>query len=220
MPRSVRPIQTLGYLVLPLAVLLAGCHMPPAPADWSPNQPRPADAPEARSDAGGEGHSHAEGEEHLGRLVAKAPADWVKEPPAGMNRVAQFRLPRAEGDPEDAELVVTFWPGGVGPVEENVRRWYGQFTQPDGRPTEQVAKRRDLTLAGMRATRVDLTGTYRGSAGPMMMAPAEPKPGWRMIAVLLTGPDGDYVFRLTGPRATVARWERSFDAYLASVKRH
>jgi len=48
-------------------------------------------------------------------------------------RFAQFKLARADGDEEDASLVVFFFgPNQGGSVSDNVDRWVGQMQQADG----------------------------------------------------------------------------------------
>jgi hypothetical protein len=42
----------------------------------------------------------------LGSLELSVPEGWIREKPVSSMRTAQFRLPRAEGDLEDAEVAV------------------------------------------------------------------------------------------------------------------
>ena len=44
------------------------------------------------------------------------PAEWLQETVSSPMRLAQFALPRAEGDVEDAELVVFYFGGSGGTV--------------------------------------------------------------------------------------------------------
>lgn len=194
---------------------LAGCNMPAAPDDFQPGQNSPADG----SGGPSAGDDHREAGQHVGDLVVTVPDGWKVEEPEGQFRIAQYSLPRVSPDKEHAALVVTSFPGGVGSVEDNLNRWYAQMTQPDGRPSQKAAKVTRRTVDGMNLTRLDLSGTYTASGGPMMAAGA-PKPGWRMLAAHLAAPDAAYVFKLTGPAKTVARWAKSFDDYLNSIRKH
>src|SRR3954453_21659963 len=72
-----------------------------------------ADAPTQTIDAGG--------------VTFQAPAAWKSTPPSGTMRRAVLRVQAVEGDTEPAELVVTAFGGGAGTVEENLKRWQGQF---------------------------------------------------------------------------------------------
>src|SRR3982074_3165456 len=49
-----------------------------------------------------------------GELKYKAPAGWVTEQPTSSMRVAQYKLPKVEGDSEDAGLVLYFFGKGQG----------------------------------------------------------------------------------------------------------
>jgi hypothetical protein len=66
-------------------------------------------------------------------------------------------------------------------------------------------------------TTVDVAGTY---ASGMMMGPATPKPGWRLLgAIVEGGPEGAVFFKLTGPARTVAAAQKDFRRLLQSLKR-
>ena len=84
--------------------------------------------------------------EAAGGLLFTAPDGWQKVATASSMRVAQYSLPRADGDAEDAELVLYYFGGGGGGVDANIERWLGQVQQPDGRPTSAVAKKETRTV--------------------------------------------------------------------------
>src|SRR6187549_732359 len=65
-------------------------------------------------------------------LAFVAQPGWVSETPATSSRKAQYRLPHASGDSEDAALVVYYFGGQGGSVQANLERWAAQFEQPDG----------------------------------------------------------------------------------------
>ena len=77
----------------------------------------------------------------ISALTFSAPAGWKPVPTSSSMRVAQFALPRAAGDPADAELVVYYFGGSGGTVEANIERWVGQMKQPDGKPSNAAANR-------------------------------------------------------------------------------
>ena len=54
----------------------------------------------------------------------EAPAGWQKVDNPNPMRKATFKIPRAEGDPEDGEMSVSL---AGGTVDQNVQRWSGQF---------------------------------------------------------------------------------------------
>lgn len=154
-----------------------------------------------------------------GDLGFVAPAGWIQEKPTGMFRVLQFRLPRADGDAADAELWVT---GPImGTKQANIDRWLAEMTQPDGKPSKDVAKISERKVGVVDVYEVDLTGTAGGGA-PMMGGAAKPRPGSRLIGVgierVVDGTPTNVGFvKLVGPEATVAKWESSFRAFVDSV---
>lgn len=145
------------------------------------------------------------------------PEGWVQEEPSNSMRQAQFKLPRVEGDSDDASVVITFFPGegDVGGIDKNIERWYGQMSQPDGKETSDVAETTENTVNGMRQTRVSMTGTYNGG---MMMGGhgATEMTGYKMVATEVRSSAGPYFVKLVGPEATVNKWEASYDQFLAS----
>jgi hypothetical protein len=68
-------------------------------------------------------------------LRYQVPEGWTTEQPRSSMRQAQFSLPRAAGDGEDAEAVIFFFGRGQGgSVTANLERWAGQMQVADGRP--------------------------------------------------------------------------------------
>src|SRR5262245_63122436 len=73
---------------------------------------------------------------------------WKQQPGGSSMRVAEFTLPRAASDGEDAQLIVYYFGGSGGTVQANIDRWVGQMQQPDGRSSAAVAKRETRTSNG------------------------------------------------------------------------
>src|SRR5262245_11407076 len=78
--------------------------------------------------------------------------------PSNQMRLAQFKLPRAKDDSYDAELVIFKALGGS--AADNVTRWKGQFTAPEGKTVDDVSKVTEMKIAGREATQLDIHGTY------------------------------------------------------------
>lgn len=150
-------------------------------------------------------------------LKYDAPAGWVSKPPASSMRVAEFTLPKTTGDAEDATLGIFFFGGQGGNVEANMERWIGQMTQPDGRPSKEVAKTTKFTSRGLAITLVDLGGTYVAEVTPGSSERFN-KPGFRLRAAVVETKEGPYFVKLTGPEKTVARWDESFMTFLKSLR--
>src|SRR4030095_9283219 len=56
-----------------------------------------------------------------GGVKSTTPPGWKEETPSNKMRLAQFKLEKEKGDPEDAELALFASPGG-GTIEQNLER--------------------------------------------------------------------------------------------------
>lgn len=152
-------------------------------------------------------------------LRYSVPMAWTRVPAPSDMRAAQFTIP-AEGGGDAGELVLFFFGAGQGGgVEQNLQRWYGQFQQPDGKPSSEAAVVTIRTINGLKVTAVDLSGTYSGMSA-RGGAPAAAKPDYRMLAAVVEGEGGPWFFRATGPSKLMAAAKPAFDAMLASVEPH
>lgn len=149
-------------------------------------------------------------------LVLTGQEGWELRQAKGM-RVAQWNLPKAEGS-KDAELAVFHFQGGAGGVEANMERWLGQFTQPDGKTSKEVAKRSQKDVAGLKVHLVDLSGTYVAESRPGSGLRVN-EPDSRLLGAIVEGPNGQQHFiKLIGPAATVKKWEKSFEAFIDALR--
>jgi hypothetical protein len=144
------------------------------------------------------------------------PPGWIAETPASTSRKAQYKIPRAEGDSEDANLVVYYFNGGGGAPQANIDRWIAEFSGPGGKPASNNAKVTHKTINGIPFTLVDVSGTYASSMGSMMQSEA-PKSGTRLLGAIAETGSGPWFIKLTGPEKTVAKAESGFQAFLNSV---
>lgn len=141
----------------------------------------------------------------------RAPEGWQPAATAGAMRLLQFRLPRADGDARDGEVVV--FGNAMGSTKANIERWRGQFSE--------VAQGKDSleeTAAGEKGKvhLLDITGRYSGGMGPAAGGPgaAEGVGESRMIAAVVEIPAGTYYVKATGPPATMGKWERSIREFI------
>lgn len=128
-------------------------------------------------------------------ITLKIPDTWKQEEPSNKLRLAQFVLPKAEGDKEATSLVISAFPGGGG-VDQNLPRWLGEFS-PDGRSVKMTSgksKQGEYIL-------VDIKGTHVGSSFAKRPAPLEDA---RMLSVFLKTEEDGYYFKLVGPEKSVA----------------
>jgi hypothetical protein len=137
------------------------------------------------------------------------PKDWINEAPESSFRLAQFRLPRADGDPEDGLMTVSL---AGGQVESNIERWRDQF---EGKPEP---KQELVEIAGLRVTRVWIEGTYLGMAGPAGGGGRSASFALLGAVIERPGAQESLFFKGTGPQATMSRWREAFAALLASLK--
>jgi hypothetical protein len=149
-----------------------------------------------------------------GGLSWKAPAGWSSDAHGSSMRLATYRIPKAAGDPEDAELAIFFFGKDQGgPVVANVDRWLHQFSPDDAaaKPSMNIDQ-----VNGVRVTRVSTEGTY---ASGMPGGPATPKRGYALLGAIAEGPGGNVFFKLTGPRKTVHAARAQFETMVASLAR-
>ena len=152
----------------------------------------------------------------LAGIDCRVPAGWVREQPSSGMRKAQFRLAKADNEPEDVVVVITHFPGMKGMDDNNLRRWYGQFTQPDGRPTVERVRKTTYQLDGIVVTLVDIPGTM--SAMSSKMGGGAIGKNYRMLAAIIDHAQGPHFLKLTGPSAGVERWKASGVAFLKGIK--
>ena len=151
-------------------------------------------------------------------LKFRVPAGWVEEERTSSMRVAQYRLPKVEGDSEDASLVLYYFGQGQGgSTAANIERWMSQIKQEDGSASKDKAKEESLEANGLKVATIDLSGTYVAETAPGS-GTLHNKPGYRLRAAVVETPKGSYFVKLVGPEKTVARWNESFLSYLRSFE--
>jgi hypothetical protein len=156
----------------------------------------------------------------LDGLTSRTPAAWKKGTPASKMRSYQFTLPRADGDPEDAELVIFFFgKGGGGGAEENIKRWKGFFRAPDGKTLDDVSKVTKFKVGDVDVTYLDVSGTFLSKDPPFDPNAKEVKKAdFRRFGVIFESPNGPYFITLTGPAKTMERHKKDFDDWLKNFK--
>ena len=149
-------------------------------------------------------------------LKFRVPPGWIEEERTSRMRLAQYKLPKAEGDPDDASLVLYYFgPGQGGSTAANIERWIGQMKQEDG--AEKGGKITTTETAGLKMTSVDVSGTYVAETAPGS-GTFHNKPAYRLRGVVVETPNGSYFVKLVGPEKTVAQWNDSFLSYIKSFE--
>src|ERR1700734_591192 len=129
------------------------------------------------------------------------PPRWQRRVPSTPMRAAEYRVPRADGDLEDAECsIITFGPGQGGSVDDNIERWVKQL-----QPASSAVERTKRTVNGMAVTRAEVAGPYTPMATPgMPSSTTTPRQGQRLVGDIVEAPSGFWFFKMTGPDATVS----------------
>ncbi|UQA57340.1 hypothetical protein [Polyangium aurulentum] len=183
---------------------LCACDKTPEPASSAPTrapETAPAPAPSAAANAAPRGPTD---------VGYDVPETWQKVDNPSPMRKATFRIPRAEGDTEDAEMSVT---QAGGTVEQNIARWSGQFEKGK----EDKTARQERKIGDLKVTTVEVHGTFAGSGMPGA-APAGPKPSWALLGAIVETEGQLTFFKLTGPEKTINAAKPSFDKFVESFR--
>lgn len=155
----------------------------------------------------------ADGRRALGPFSLAIPDKWTEKPITSSMRAADLILPDGK-----AELIVYYFgENGAGSIDDNLDRWLGQFVQPDGKPSKDVAKIEKTKLAGQDATLVSVTGRFVADAMPGMGSAVD-KSDQALLAAIIASPSGPYYFKLVGDKAVVTAQTAAFKSMLQSIK--
>jgi hypothetical protein len=153
-----------------------------------------------------------------GELHFKAPDGWLTEKPSSNMRAAQYKLPKAEGDSDDASLVLYYFGATQGGSSQaNIDRWISQIQQTDGGPSKEKAKTETTTVNGLKVTTVDVSGTYTAEMAPGSGS-SHNDANYRLRAAVIETPKGNYFLKLVGPAKTVGHWEQSVTDFVKSFE--
>lgn len=149
-------------------------------------------------------------------LSWQTPDGWVEESPSSAMRRAQYRVPGPGGD---GELVVFYFgPGQGGDAMANAVRWANQFSQPDGRPSQEAMKTEQLDVGGIPVLLTEVSGTYSGGM-TMMGGPSAELENHMLLGAIAQGADANWFFKLTGPAATLEAQRGTFRSLIESLSR-
>jgi hypothetical protein len=157
-----------------------------------------------------------------GGMKSATPADWKQEAPSSKLRLTQFRLPKAEGDPEDGELALFRSPGG-GTIQQNLERQEKKFEIPAGKKPEDAIRVEKIKLGGHDAVYQDIQGTLLKKFPPFdPNAKITRVPDYRQLYVVFEKTEGDttvlYSMYLTGPAKTVEKHKKAFEEWVKAFK--
>ena len=210
----------LPVLVLaPFASFVSGCNKPPEPLPSMPAASAAATSvssamampamPAGHPPVTGTGMAAASGGAAAGPedLAYDVPATWVSAPNPSPMRKATFKIPKAGGETEDAELAVSAAAGGV---EPNIKRWEQQFG-------DAKAKTEPRSPNGLKVTMVEIKGNV--AAGGMMGMPAAgAKEHQMLLGAVVDAGDRQHFFKMVGGEKTVTAAKKDFDKFVASLR--
>jgi hypothetical protein len=157
-------------------------------------------------------------EVEIAGMKSKTPASWKQEEASSSMRLTQFKLPKAEGDTEDAELIIFYFKGGSGSAEDNLKRQLAKFKPTEGKDKVE-AKVEKIKVGKVEAHYQDISGTYLKKDRPFdPAAKAIEKTNYRQLYVVLLTDAGDFYPTLVGPAKTVEKHKKDFDEWLKNFK--
>jgi hypothetical protein len=218
-----KKLATLAFLAIPLFVtLVTACNKQPDPIPQAEKAPAPAAETASSAMAApamppghpavgagatapaGHGGSAAAGPEEL---AWDAPATWVSAPNPSSMRKATYKIPKAGGETEDAELAISAAAGGV---EANIKRWEQQFG-------EAKAKTEPRTVNGLKVTVVEIKG--KTAPGGMMGAPGTAaKDNQMLLGAIVDAGDRQHFLKMVGGEKTVTAAKKDFDKFVSSLR--
>jgi hypothetical protein len=152
----------------------------------------------------------------LDKVSSTTPADWKSEKPANRLRSHQFRLPAAK-DSKDAEIFI--FPDLTKTVEENFTRYKDLFVAPQGKTLDDIAKVAKMEVGTAKVAVLDMEGTWLYKERPFdPKSKQEERPNSRVISIIFTTDDGNYLIRLSGPKATIDRHAKAFFDWIKAFK--
>jgi len=152
-------------------------------------------------------------------MKSTTPADWKEVPPSNAMRKAQLAAPKAEGDKEDAEVVVFEFKGGGG-VEANLKRQVATF-QPNAGKDKVEEKQEKITVGGNEGVFQEVGGTLLKKAGGPFdpNAKVTPVAGYKQLYVVFETKDGITASAwLRGPEKTVEKHRKGFEQWVKNFK--
>jgi len=136
-----------------------------------------------------------------------APTAWTSAPNPSPMRKATYKIPKAGGEADDAELTVSAAGGGV---EPNIKRWEQQFG------AAAKAKTEPRNPNGLKVTMVEIKGTFAG--GGMMGQPSPPKEHQMLLGAIVDAGERQHFFKMVGGEKTVTAAKKDFEKLVASFR--
>lgn len=187
----------------------------PAETQWAAadrakgTPPRASAAKEATRTSGGKDAGELSNRRvQIGNLRLEAPREWLRKKPPIDFILAEFVLPRAPGDPEDAQLTVT----AVGPNNpDRLNQLRDQLKKSPGQATVE-----HLKISGVEVILVDASANYGEMPG--VFAPEVREGRYRVLNAIVPVGEKLYFVNCSGPEKTVGNYARQFRDFLLGMK--
>jgi hypothetical protein len=198
------------------ALFLTGCDgsdsAPPPSKPSSSATSKPGDGPTGPTDTKEPSTDPAaavqeDGKLALEQLVLTVPEGWQRKEVSSNFLLAEYTLPKPEGEEADGRLTVSM---AGGSVEANLERWRDQFGGKPERATEDKKQVGELEI-----TIVDYTGEFNDQRGPF--APPTKRANYRMLAAVIPVEGQLHFIKATGPQATIAAHAERFHQFVESA---
>lgn len=148
-------------------------------------------------------------------IAYQVPDGWLAETPSSSMRKAQYSLPSGNPDSKGEVTLFHFGAGGGGGVDANLRRWAGQFQQPDGSDPMKVSTTDQMQVGDFRVSTIEVNGRY---VSAMPGAPAYNEENWRLIGAVIEGPGGPWFFKGVGPEEVMSSHRDGFLGMIQSAR--
>ena len=149
-------------------------------------------------------HSKDDGHNHEELPDWQVPEGWQAQA-APQFAVAGFMIPGAEG--AGAEVSVSHMGVNAGGLLLNVNRWRGQLGLNPVGEADLSALAKQVQVEGRPATLVELSGTYSKTGKKALM-----------VAALVPGAGGTWVYKLVGDEGVVAQAKDAFLKFIQTAK--
>lgn len=154
-----------------------------------------------------------------GKVVLTAPKEWKKSDKRSQMIQFEFSAP-AEAKEDEPSVRITVMRAG-GSIDANIDRWYGQFTQPDGKSTKEQSKVEKFEAEGQTVHWVDIPGTFKETmgGGPFSGGKTVEREDYRMLGAILVAESGaQYFIKMTGPTKICESLKDGFEKMLKEVQ--
>ena len=151
-------------------------------------------------------------------LSSTAPAKWKSEESAKSvpRMLAQFTLPKIEGEDDAAEVAVSR--GGSATAKTMVSAWKHDFSPPEGKEMDDVAKVTELKVSDLPVAYLDVHGTYNGPPWDSKFK-GKKMANFRLVGVIFEVKGAPpYLIRFLGPEKAVERSKKDFDEWVKAFK--